>query len=78
MLLLTVFKQDTKCIISDCVGVYVVPCKDIPRLGTDAEQRATTLEVDAPQRKIFRLPLFHLAILVGLESRAGLNDSKAK
>ena len=84
MLLLGVFDRDTKCILcSDCAegdfaGLCVVPCKGIPRLGTDAEQRATILEVDAPQRKIFRLPLFHppkfnaSPIRAELESRAKL------
>ena len=87
MILVTVFDRDMKCIISDCVqddfaGVCVVPCKDIHRLGTDAEQRAMILELDAPQRKVFRLPLFcppnTSAIRADLESRARLSDSKAK
>ena len=79
ILLLAVFDQDV--IEDDFAGVCVVRCKDIPRLGADDEQRAI-LEVDAPQRKVFRLPLFRppnaSPIRAELESRAGLSDSKAK
>ena len=61
-----------------------MPCRDIPRLqGTDAEQqRAMMLEADAPQRKVFRLSLFHppgkatSPIRAELESRAKLSDLK--
>ena len=80
MLLFTVFDKD---IVKrdDFAGMCIVPCKDIPRLGTDAEQRSI-LEVDAPQRKVFRLSLFHppkaSPIQAELESRARLSDSKAK
>ena len=80
MLLLAVFDQDV-ITEDDFAGMCVVPCKDIPRLGADDEQRAI-LEVDAPQRKVFRLPLFRppnaSPIRAELESRAGFSDSKAK
>ena len=55
MLLLAFFDQHV--IEDDFAGMCAVPCKDIPRLGADDEQRAI-LEVDVPQRKFFRLPLF--------------------
>jgi hypothetical protein len=68
----------------DFAGLCIVPCRDIPRLqGTGAEQqRAMILEMDAPQRKVFRLSLFHppaaSPIRAELESRTKLSDSKAK
>ena len=85
MLLFTVFDWDLMK-EDDFAGMCIVPCKDIPRLqGTDAgQQRAMILEADAPQRKVFRLSLFHppgkaaSPIRAELESRAKLNDSKAK
>ena len=85
MLLFTVFDWDLMK-EDDFAGMCIVPCKDIPRLQeTDAEQqRAMILEMNAPQRKVFRLSLFHppgkgtSPIRVELESRAKLSDSKAK
>jgi hypothetical protein len=60
MLLFTVFDWDLVK-KDDFAGMCIVPCRDIPRLqGTGAEQqKAMILEVDAPQRKVFRLSLFH-------------------
>ena len=55
MLLLAVFDQDL--IEDDFAGICVVPCKHIPRVGEGDEQRVI-LEVDVPQRRVFRLPLF--------------------
>ena len=85
MLLFTVFDWDLVK-KDDFAGMCIVPCRDIPRLqGTDAEQRkAMILEADAPQRKVFRLSLFHppgkaeSPIRAELESRAKLSDLKAK
>ena len=64
----------------------IVPCRDIPRLqGTDAgQQRAMILKVDAPQRKVFGLSLFHPPgkglppIRAELGSRAKRSDLKVK
>jgi hypothetical protein len=61
MLLFTVFDWDLVK-KDDFAGMCIVPCSDIPRLqGTGAEQqRAMILEVDAPQRKVFRYHFFIL------------------
>lgn len=85
MLLFTVFDWDLVK-KDDFAGMCIVPCRDMPRLqGTGAEQqRAMILEMNAPQRKVFRLSLFHppgkaaSPIRAELESRAKLSDSKAK
>ena len=82
MLLFTIFDWDL--VKKD--GICIVPCRDIPRLqGTGAEQQsAMILEMDAPQRKVFRLSFFHppgkatSPIRAELESRVKLSDSKAK
>lgn len=65
------------------VGVCVVPCGEIPRLRSDSAHHAI-LNEGAPQRKVLRLPLIHPSTLSDspvrdeLESRASLNDTKAK
>ena len=70
MLLLAVFDQDV--IKDDFAGVCVVPCKDIPRLGADDEQRSI-LEVDAPERKVSDCP-FPSSKCITHPSRAGIQS----
>ena len=64
-----------------CLAKIYQGCRE---LHAAEQQRAMILEMDAPQRKVFRLSLFHPPgkaappIQAELESRAKLSDLKAK
>lgn len=79
VLLLTVLDDDM--IGDDFAGLCVMPCKDIPQLGANTEQ--ALFKDDVPERKVMTLSLFRPApnestLRTELESRAKVNDTKAK